>query len=83
MTQEQKSGPTKSENESQAGRSARTSEFEDLVDEKQMSLIREFMLFVVENKAWWMIPIILVLAAVGILVLLGSTGAAPFIYTLF
>ena len=59
------------------------SAFEELRDEKQMSLAKEFLLFVAENKKWWMIPILLVFALVGLLVVLGSTGAAPFIYTLF
>ena len=58
-------------------------EFERLGEEDQLSLISEFILFINENKAWWMIPILLVLGLVGILVVLSSTGAAPFIYTLF
>ena len=59
------------------------SDFEELNDEKQLSLVQEFWLFVTENKKWWMIPILLVLSLVGLLVVLGSTGAGPFIYTLF
>jgi hypothetical protein len=34
------------------------------------------------NKKWWLIPIIVVLALLGLLVFLGNT-AAPFIYPLF
>ena len=48
-----------------------------------MSLMKEFSLFIMDNKAWWMIPIVLTLAILGLLLVLGSTGAAPFIYTLF
>ncbi len=59
------------------------SEFEKAGEEQQLSLFEEFRLFIVENKKWWLIPILLVLALVGMLVVLGSTGAAPFIYTLF
>ena len=59
------------------------SEFEELADEKDLSIVQEFMLFITENKAWWMVPILLVLGLVGLLVILSSTGAAPFIYTLF
>ena len=59
------------------------SEFEKAAQEKQLSLVKEFLLFVRENKKWWMIPILLVLSFVGMLVALGATGAAPFIYTLF
>lgn len=58
-------------------------EFEKLGEEEQLSLVSEFVLFIKENKAWWMIPILLVLGLVGVLVVLSSTGAAPFIYTLF
>lgn len=46
------------------------------------NLIKEFFEFAWENKAWWIIPIILVLLAIAILIAAGS-GAAPFIYTLF
>ena len=59
------------------------SEFEELGDEEQLSLFREFVLFIIENKAWWLIPIVITLSLLGILIVLGSTGAAPFIYTLF
>lgn len=58
-------------------------EFENAGQQKQLSLVQEFVLFVTENKKWWLIPILLVLGLVGLLVVLGSTGAAPFIYTLF
>ncbi|MDG2129882.1 MAG: DUF5989 family protein [Fuerstiella sp.] len=59
------------------------SEFEQLPDLQQMSLPAEFWLFIKEEKKWWLTPIILVLLGVGALVALTSTGAAPFIYTLF
>jgi hypothetical protein len=59
------------------------SEFEQLDDQKQLSIVQEFVLFITENKAWWMVPILLVVGLVGLLVILSSTGAAPFIYTLF
>ena len=58
-------------------------EFEAAGEEKQLSLVGEFLLFLREEKKWWMTPIILVLLGVGLLVYLTSTGAAPFIYTLF
>lgn len=58
-------------------------EFEQFGEEKPLSLPQEFYLFITENKKWWLTPIVLVLGLVGMLVLFGSTGAAPFIYTLF
>jgi hypothetical protein len=57
--------------------------FEELGNEKPPTLAQELYLFIVENKKWWLIPIIAVLGLVGLLVVFGSTGAAPFIYTLF
>jgi hypothetical protein len=59
------------------------SEFEQAGRQKQLSLTQELALFIIENKKWWMIPIFLVIGLVGLLVLLGSTGAAPFIYKIF
>ncbi len=61
----------------------RKNDFEQAGEGKQDSLVREFIDFVFENKKWWLIPILLVLGLVGLLAVLGSTGAAPFIYTLF
>ncbi|MBN2578762.1 MAG: hypothetical protein JXB10_07190 [Pirellulales bacterium] len=46
-------------------------------------LAAEFFDFVLHNKKWWLIPIVVVLLLVGLLVFLGGSGAAPFIYTLF
>ena len=46
-------------------------------------LLREYVDFLKHNKKWWLIPIIVALLLVGVLIILGSTTAAPFIYTLF
>ena len=58
-------------------------EFEKASEDRQLSMVQEFLVFLKENKKWWLIPILLVLLLIGLLVVLGSTGAAPFIYTLF
>lgn len=58
-------------------------EFEQLKNKKQASLLREFIDFIFENKKWWMIPILIVFALIGLLAVLSSTGAAPFIYPFF
>lgn len=47
------------------------------------SIAAEFITFLKEEKKWWLGPIVLVLLLVGLLIVLGGTGAAPFIYTLF
>lgn len=64
-------------------KNSESNEFEKLNNEKPISLVAEFVIFIKENKAWWMIPILVVFGLIGVLVLLSSTGAAPFIYTLF
>ncbi len=58
-------------------------EFEKASGELPLSLGREFLQFIVENKKWWLIPILLSFGLIGILVALSNTGAAPFIYSLF
>jgi hypothetical protein len=57
--------------------------FEASADGKDAGLFREFLDMMKQNKNYWLIPLVLLLLALGVLVILGSTGAAPFIYTLF
>ena len=51
--------------------------------EKQAGIVKEYFLFLRYNKKYWMIPILITLLALAVLVLLGGTAIAPFIYTLF
>jgi hypothetical protein len=46
-------------------------------------LASEFWDFLKDNKKWWLAPIVISILGLGLLVLLGGTAAAPFIYTLF
>ena len=57
--------------------------FEQEAAESQAGLLREFFYFLRYNKKWWLTPIILILLLFGILVFLGGTPVAPFIYTIF
>jgi len=57
------------------------SDFDSQADENPPGLIAEFFDFLLHNKKWWLLPIILVLAAVGVFVVLTGTAAAPFLYT--
>ena len=48
------------------------------------SLVKEFLLFIKEEKKWWLVPLIAVLLLVGAMVLFaGSSPMAPFLYPLF
>jgi len=59
------------------------SEFLAAASGKERGIVAEFIGFMGENKVWWMAPILIVLALVGLLLMLGTTGALPFLYTLF
>jgi hypothetical protein len=59
------------------------SSFEDEARKRSGGLLSEYKDFLLHNKKWWLIPIVVALLLVGVLVILGSTAAAPFIYTLF
>ena len=50
---------------------------------KRTSIATEFVMFLKENKAYWMAPILIVLLLLIVLVIFGGSSAAPFIYTLF
>jgi hypothetical protein len=57
--------------------------FEQAQQEQQAGIIKEFFLFLKHNKKFWMIPILITLLALAVLILLGGTAVAPFIYTMF
>jgi len=53
---------------------------------RRTGVVREFMLFLKANKAYWLAPIIIIALVLAGIVILGAVGggaAAPFIYTLF
>ncbi|MCK6506788.1 DUF5989 family protein [Myxococcota bacterium] len=55
---------------------------EPIIPNERQSLAREFLDFIVHNKAWWMTPIIVVLALmVGFIIFAESSPILPFIYT--
>lgn len=57
--------------------------FEEIAQDDRGSLVTEFLAFLRYNKKWWLLPMLVVILLLGGLVLLGGTGLAPFIYTLF
>lgn len=58
-------------------------EFLNAAQDSERGLVSEFIMFMAENKMWWLTPILVVFGLLGVLLVLGATGVAPFIYTLF
>ena len=58
-------------------------DFSRLAEAPQEGLLKEFWGFLKDNKRWWLIPIVLTLALLGLMLFLGGGPMAPFIYTLF
>jgi hypothetical protein len=49
-----------------------------------MDLLKELWAFMKERKKWWLLPVIIVMLAVGgLLVFAQGSALAPFIYTIF
>jgi hypothetical protein len=49
-----------------------------------IDFLKEFLEFLRERKKYWLLPILIVLALFGILIVLSQGSAvAPFIYTIF
>ena len=70
-------------NDSPKSTERQAADFEQHAAGRQAGALGEMLDFLAQNKKWWLTPIIAVLLLVGVLVVLGGTGAAPFIYTLF
>ena len=50
----------------------------------KVGIAKELLTFLWQRKLWWMIPMVVVMALIGILIGFGSaSGIEPFIYTLF
>ena len=47
-----------------------------------LRLLRELWAFAREHKAWWIVPIVILLLLIGALVI-GVSSISPFIYSLF
>jgi len=61
----------------------RAENFAREAQEARPGLVREFWDFVRHTKKWWLVPILVILLLVGLIIILGTTAAGPFIYTLF
>jgi len=61
-----------------------SNDFEKAATEEHRSgFLRELWGFLRANKKWWLLPILIALLLFGLLILLGGSGLAPFIYTIF
>ncbi|MCA8996759.1 MAG: hypothetical protein KDA80_07235 [Planctomycetaceae bacterium] len=58
-------------------------DFEQAAMEPAPGIVREFWQFLRENKAWWLLPLLISLAILGIAVWVGMSPLAPLIYPLF
>jgi hypothetical protein len=58
-------------------------DLDQLARQSEPGLLGELAEFLMQNKKWWLLPILAVIGLFGLLMGLASTGAAPFIYTLF
>jgi hypothetical protein len=59
------------------------SEFEQQASTARRGMIPELIYLLMHNKKWWLLPLVFMLLMVSVLVILGGTAFAPFIYTLF
>ena len=51
---------------------------------RRLGVVNGLLVFLWEQRLWWMIPILLAVVGVGVIVALAANPvAAPFVYTLF
>lgn len=61
----------------------RRSQFVEQAERPTRSFALEVLEYLLQNKKWWLIPVVIVLVLVGMLVMLAGTPAAPFLYPFF
>jgi hypothetical protein len=66
-----------------APRDPRADEFARQASRRSGGLAGDFLDFLRHHRKWWLLPILIVLLLAGVVAVLGGTGVAPFIYTLF
>ena len=62
---------------------SRPADAENAAPGESLSIFREFLLFLKEEKKWWLTPMIAMTILLGAIVILGGTPAGAFIYSLF
>lgn len=58
-------------------------DFARQAEQASPGIVREFCQFLVENKKWWLIPILVAVGLITVLVAVSSSPLAPLIYPLF
>ena len=61
----------------------KTESLEDAAGHEPQGIVAEYVGFLRHSKKWWLVPILVAVVILGVLTILASTGAAPFLYTLF
>lgn len=56
---------------------------ENLLNKKNKNILLEFVDFAVSHKKLWLIPLFVIFVLAGLLILVGGSSAAPFLYRLF
>ena len=51
--------------------------------QRDRGLLAEYWYFLKHHKAWWLVPVTVLLLLFAVFLILSQTAAAPFIYTLF
>jgi hypothetical protein len=57
--------------------------FEQQAEARSPGFFSELLAYLKHNRKWWLVPIILVLLLMGLLVAVGGSSLAPFIYALW
>jgi len=58
-------------------------DFQALASQRRTGFLTELVRFARQTRKWWLVPLIVVLLGIGLIIVLGGTAAAPFIYALF
>ena len=66
-----------------ATETTRSDQFSRMASEAQTGFVREHLDFLRRSRKWFLLPILLALAVAGLVVVVGGSVAAPFIYALF
>jgi hypothetical protein len=62
---------------------ARADSFSRQATLERPGFFSEYLYLLKKTGKWWLLPMLLILLGLGAMMILSSTAAAPFIYTLF